>query len=97
MEYQDEDPVVTEVVIGLTRSPTLWGVPYMVLVLVVIFTLSAWLISKSFWTLLVAPISYAFLFALCAKDARFLEILQVNSAKTPRTKNRAFWGSNSYR
>ncbi|TIR82933.1 MAG: type IV secretion system protein VirB3, partial [Mesorhizobium sp.] len=28
-EFQDEKPALTPLVIGLTRSPTLWGVPYM--------------------------------------------------------------------
>ncbi|MBX8803237.1 type IV secretion system protein VirB3 [Ochrobactrum sp. MR28] len=96
-EYEDEKPTIIPLVIGLTRSPTLWGVPYMAVVIVIAVSIIAWLISKSFWAILTAPICYVVLFALCARDARFLDVLQVCTSKTPRTRNRTFWGANSYR
>lgn len=96
-QFEDEKPTVIPLVIGLTRPPTLWGVPYMAVVLVVGVSVIAWLISKSFWAILIAPVSYGILFALCARDARYLDVLQVCTSKTPRTRNRTFWGANSYR
>ncbi|WP_238481769.1 type IV secretion system protein VirB3 [Pseudochrobactrum algeriensis] len=69
----------------------------MAVVMVIGVSIITWLISKSFWAILMAPISYGILFALCARDARFLDVLQVCTSKTPRTRNRTFWGANSYR
>lgn len=82
--------------IGLTRSPTLWGVPYMAIVLVIGLGIIAWLGSNSLWSLLVVPAAYLTLFSLCARDAKILDVLQVTARKTPRTRNKAFWGTNSY-
>ena len=95
-EFSDEKPAMTPLVIGLTRSPTLWGVPYMAVVLIIGATIIGWLATNSLLTLLTAPIAYVFLFSLCTWDAKILEVLQVTSRKTPRTRNKRFWGTNSY-
>ncbi|TIW68782.1 MAG: type IV secretion system protein VirB3, partial [Mesorhizobium sp.] len=52
-EHQDEKPLVTPLVIGLTRSPTLWGVPYMAVIIIVGITIIGWLGTNSLWALLV--------------------------------------------
>lgn len=96
MDPQDVDPDITPLVIGLTRSPTLWGVPYMAIVLVVGLGIIAWLATNSLWSLLVVPVAYLVLFSLCARDARILDVLQVTSRRTPRTRNKGLWGTNSY-
>tara|TARA_R110002020_G_scaffold25225_23_gene82229 strand:+ start:527 stop:823 length:297 start_codon:yes stop_codon:yes gene_type:complete len=96
MDAQDVDPEITPLVIGLTRSPTLWGVPYMAIVLVVGLGIIAWLATNSLWSLLVVPVAYLVLFSLCARDARILDVLQITSRRTPRTRNKGFWGTNSY-
>ena len=93
---EDEKPVLTPVVIGLTKSPTLWGVPYMAIVLVTGVTIIAWLATNRLWSLGIAPVAYLALFALCTFDHRILDVLQTVSRKTPRTPNKAFWGTNSY-
>jgi type IV secretion system protein VirB3 len=93
---EGDKPHLTPLVIGLTRSPTLWGVPYMAIVLIIGASIIAWLASTSLWSLLVAPAAYVVLFSLCAWDNRILDVLQVVSRKTPRTPNRSFWGNNSY-
>jgi type IV secretion system protein VirB3 len=95
-EFKDEKPAMTPLVIGLTRSPTLWGVPYMAMVVIVGTTIIGWLATNSLLALLTAPISYLFLFSLCSWDAKILEVFQVTSRKTPRTRNKGFWGTNSY-
>jgi len=95
-DFADERPALTPLVIGLTRSPTLWGVPYMAIVIIIGLSIIAWLVSYTFWSLLVAPVSYLVLFSLCAWDGRILDVLQVASRKTPRTPNKVFWGANSY-
>ena len=93
---QNDKPHLTPLVIGLTRSPTLWGVPYMAVVLVIGLTIIAWLVTNALWALLTAPVAYAALFTLCSWDARVLDVLQVSSRLTPRTPNKSFWGANSY-
>jgi type IV secretion system protein VirB3 len=91
-----EKPVLTPLVIGLTRSPTLWGVPYLAGVIIIGATIIAWLASNSIWAFLTAPVTYMTLFTLCAWDARILDVLQVATRMTSRTRNKTFWGANSY-
>ncbi|EJL56096.1 type IV secretory pathway, VirB3 component [Rhizobium sp. CF122] len=93
---EDEKPHLTPLVIGLTRSPTLWGVPYMAVVIAIGLTIIAWLITNELWALMTAPCAYAALFTLCSFDARVLDVLQVSTRLTPKTPNKAFWGANSY-
>ncbi|WP_117196070.1 type IV secretion system protein VirB3 [Rhizobium terrae] len=93
---EDDKPLLTPLVIGLTRSPTLWGVPYMAVVIVIGLTIIAWLLTNELWALLTAPFAYLFLFTLCSWDARILDVLQVATRQTPRTRNKTFWGANSY-
>jgi type IV secretion system protein VirB3 len=93
---EDNKPLLTPLVIGLTRSPTLWGVPYMAVVMVIGVTIIAWLVSNELWALLTAPFAYLVLFTLCSWDARVLDVLQVSTRQTPRTPNKTFWGANSY-
>ncbi|USJ28626.1 type IV secretion system protein VirB3 [Ensifer adhaerens] len=95
-EFSDEKPALTPLVIGLTRSPTLWGVPYMAVVLIVGVTIIGWLATNHFLALLIAPVAYIVLFSLCTWDNKILDVLQVTSRKTPRTRNKRFWGTNSY-
>lgn len=95
-ESEFDKPVLTPLVIGLTRSPTLWGVPYMAGVIIIGTTIIAWLATNRLWALLTAPVSYLVLFTLCSWDARILDVLQVVTRSTPKTPNRVFWGANSY-
>ncbi|WP_105371930.1 type IV secretion system protein VirB3 [Neorhizobium huautlense] len=93
---EDERPTLTPLVVGLTRSPTLWGVPYMAVVIIVGITIIGWLATNDLLALLIAPATYLVLFSLCAFDSKILDVLQVASRTTPRTPNKHFWGSNSY-
>ncbi len=92
----EDNPQLTPLVIGLTRSPLLWGIPYMAVVIIIGLTIIAWLVTNQFWALLTAPFSYLVLFTLCSWDARILDVLQVATRLTPRTTNKVFWGANSY-
>ncbi|WP_137137291.1 VirB3 family type IV secretion system protein, partial [Rhizobium sp. FKY42] len=92
-DFQDEKPALTPLVIGLTRSPTLWGIPYMAVVLIIGLTIISWLVTNHFAALLMAPAAYLVLFSLCTWDSKILDVLQVTSRKTPRTPNKRFWGT----
>lgn len=96
MPVEVEKPALTPLIIGLTRSPTLWGVPYMAIVAIIGLTIIAWLAINHAWALLTAPIAYGLLFTLCSWDSRILDVLQVSAHRTPKTPNAAFWGANSY-
>jgi type IV secretion system protein VirB3 len=96
VEFVDDKPVLTPLIIGLTRSPTLWGVPYMAIVIVIGLTIIAWLATNTVWALLAAPVAYVILFTLCTWDSRILDVLQVATRLTPQTPNKVFWGANSY-
>jgi type IV secretion system protein VirB3 len=95
-EFEDARPVLTPLIIGLTRSPTLWGVPYMAVVMVIGLTIIAWLATNTVWALLTAPLAYLILFTLCTRDSRILDVLQIATRMTPKTPNTSFWGANSY-
>jgi type IV secretion system protein VirB3 len=95
-EFEDDKPALTPLIIGLTRSPTLWGVPYMAVVIIIGLTIIAWLATNTVWALLTAPVSYVILFTLCSWDSRILDVLQVATRLTPKTPNKPFWGANSY-
>ncbi|MDK4741337.1 VirB3 family type IV secretion system protein (plasmid) [Rhizobium sp. CB3171] len=97
MAQADNDkPHLTPLVIGLTRAPTLWGVPYMAVVIMIGTTTIAWLATNELWALLTAPFAYVVLFTLSTFDARILDVLQVSTRLTPKTPNKTFWGANSY-
>ncbi len=96
IEFADERPELTPLVIGLTRPPMMWGIPLIAFYIIVGVTLIAFLVSKSFWSALIAPLTYLVLFAFCGRDIRILDLAQVAGRRTPRTPNRLFWRTNSY-
>ncbi|MCR5860570.1 type IV secretion system protein VirB3 [Mesorhizobium sp. J428] len=95
-EFTDEKPELTPLVIGLTRPPMMWGIPLNAFYIIVGVTLIAFLVSASFWSVGIAPLTYLALFALCSRDIRILDLAQVVGRRTPRTPNRLFWRTNSY-
>lgn len=96
VEFSDEKPQLTPLVIGLTRPPMMWGIPLNAFYIIVGVTLIAFLVSGSFWSAAIAPLTYLALFALCSPDIRILDLAQVVGRRTPRTPNRLFWRTNSY-
>ena len=95
-QYEDDDVVLTPVVIGLTRPPMMMGVPYNAFFLIIGVTILAFLVFDTFWTAIIAPIAYVLLFSICSYDIRILDILSVSTSKTPRIRNKNFWGTNTY-
>lgn len=95
-DIADEKPVLTPLVIGLTRPPMMWGVPLVAFYLIIGVTLVVFLVTVSFWAAVIAPVTYLTLFAFCSRDIRILDLVQVAGRRTPRTQNRVFWRTNSY-
>lgn len=92
----DEKPVMTPLVIGLTRPPMMLGIPFNAFIIIIGVMLITFLISNSFWSVFIAPVAYLALFAVCSRDVRILDLIQTAGRMTPRTRNKGFWGTNSY-
>jgi type IV secretion system protein VirB3 len=61
--------------VGATRPPMRWGVTYSALLFNMVFTLEAFLLTKNLLTLLVAAPIHGLCVLLCARDARFFDLL----------------------
>jgi type IV secretion system protein VirB3 len=82
--------------LGLTRPAMVWGVPQPFFVLNGMVSMIVFLVSNSFYPLLIgAPLIHAIGYLLCLKDVRILNIW-LTRAKFLRCLNRRYWGANSY-
>src|SRR5271155_3369131 len=66
-----EDPLF----VGATRPPMRWGVTYSALLFNMVFTLEAFLMTKNLLTLLLGAPIHGICMLLCARDARFFDLL----------------------
>jgi type IV secretion system protein VirB3 len=63
--------------VGITRPPMRWGVTYSALLLNAVSTMEVFLLTKNLLTLLVALPIHGICALLCARDARFFDLLLV--------------------
>lgn len=61
--------------VGATRPPMRWGVTYSALLFNMVFTLEVFLLSKNLLTLLFAAPIHGVCMLLCARDARFFDLV----------------------
>ena len=61
--------------VGATRPPMRWGVTYCALLFNMVFTLEAFLLTKNLLTLLACAPVHLVCMVLCARDARFFDLL----------------------
>ena len=61
--------------VGATRPPMRWGVSYSALLFNLVFTLEAFLVTKNLLTLLCCLPIHGVLVILCARDARFFDLV----------------------
>ena len=61
--------------VGATRPPMRWGVTYSALLLNLVFTMEAFLLTKNLLTLLLALPIHGVCALLCARDARFFDLV----------------------
>jgi type IV secretion system protein VirB3 len=89
-----EDPLF----VGATRPPMRWGVTYSALLFNLVFTMEAFLLTKNLLTLLLCAPIHGVCMLLCARDARFFDLILLCA----RTRLPAFfanwrlWKSSSY-
>ena len=61
--------------VAVTRPPMRWGVTYSALLFNLVFTMEIFLLSKNLLTLLVAIPIHGVCALLCARDARFFDLI----------------------
>ena len=61
--------------VGATRPPMCWGATYSALLFNMVFTLEAFLLTKNLLTLLLYVPIHGLCMLLCARDARFFDLL----------------------
>lgn len=61
--------------VGATRPPMRWGVTYSAILFNMVFTLEVFLLTKNLLTLLLALPIHGVCMLLCARDARFFDLV----------------------
>jgi type IV secretion system protein VirB3 len=89
-----EDPLF----VGATRPPMRWGVTYSALLFNMVFTMEAFLLTKNLLTLLLCAPIHGICVLLCARDARFFDlILLCARTRLPALfANWRLWNASSY-
>jgi type IV secretion system protein VirB3 len=84
--------------VGATRPPMRWGVTYSALLFNMVFVMEAFLVTKNLLVLLLAAPIHGICALLCARDARFFDLVLV-CARTRLAGafgNLRLWKANSY-
>jgi type IV secretion system protein VirB3 len=84
--------------VAATRPPMRWGVTYSALLFNMVFTLEAFLLTKNLLTLLLSAPIHGVCMLLCARDARFFDLVLVWArTRLPALfANLRYWHSSSY-
>lgn len=83
--------------VALTQPQMIGGVTYSWAVFNLIVTVEAFLITKSFWSLLIALVIHAIGYLGCLKEPRFFDLWITRASRCPRVRNFGFWRANAYR
>jgi type IV secretion system protein VirB3 len=84
--------------VGVTRPPMRWGVTYAALLFNLVFTMEVFLLSKNLLTLLIALPVHGLCALLCARDARFFDLILLwGRTRLPACLgNLRLWRASSY-
>jgi type IV secretion system protein VirB3 len=84
--------------VGATRPPMRWGVTYSALLFTMVFTMEAFLLTKNLLTLLLCAPIHGVCMLLCARDARFFDLVLLWSrTRLPALfANLRLWKASSY-
>jgi type IV secretion system protein VirB3 len=84
--------------VGATRPPMRWGVTYSALLFNMVFTMEAFLLTKNLLTLLLCGPIQGVCMLLCARDARFFDLvlLWARTRLPALFANFRVWKSSSY-
>ncbi|MFT4251563.1 MAG: type IV secretion system protein VirB3 [Caulobacter sp.] len=81
---------------ALTQPQMFAGVTYSFFVINGIVTTEAFLVTRSFWALIVAVIVHAIGYVACLKEPRIFDLWLTRVSKCPRVGNWRRWRCNSY-
>lgn len=84
--------------VGATRPPMRWGVTYAALLFNLVLVMEVFLLSKNLLTLLIALPIHGVSMLLCARDARFFDLMVLwGRTRLPSViANLRFWRASSY-
>jgi type IV secretion system protein VirB3 len=84
--------------VGATRPPMRWGVTYTALLFNLVFTMEVFLLSRNLLALGIAIPIHTVAVLLCARDARFFDLLLLwGRTRLPAAfGNLRYWKSSSY-
>lgn len=84
--------------VGATRPPMRWGVSYSALLFNLMFTMETFLLTRNLLTLLVCAPIHGLCMLLCARDARFFDLLLMwGRTRFPALcANARYWKASSY-
>jgi len=98
MNERNSGVIADPVFLGVTRPPMRFGVTYLALLANLVFTMEAFLLTKNLLVLLIAIPIHGVCALLCARDARYFDLLLV-WAKTRMLgyfESLSFWRGASY-
>ncbi len=90
------DLVRTPIFRALTQPQMFAGVTYSFFVINGIVTTEAFLVTRSFWALIVAVVVHAIGYVACLKEPRIFDLWLTRVSKCPRVENWRRWRCNSY-
>ena len=97
---KDRNPglIADPLFVGATRPPMRWGVTYSALLFNMVFTLETFLLTKNLLTLLLCAPIHGVCMLLCARDARFFDLvlLWARTRLPAWFANQCVWKSSSY-
>jgi type IV secretion system protein VirB3 len=84
--------------VGATRPPMRWGVTYAALLANLVFTMEAFLLTRNLLTLLVCLPVHGVCALLCARDARFFDLLLLwgRTRLSALLTTQRWWQASSY-
>jgi type IV secretion system protein VirB3 len=84
--------------VGATRPPMRWGVTYSALLFNMVFTMEIFLLTKNLLTLLLCVPIHGVCALLCARDARFFDLLLLwaRTRSPALLGNLRLWKASSY-
>jgi type IV secretion system protein VirB3 len=77
MSQSNSGLIADPLFVGATRPPMRWGVTYSALLFNMVFTMEAFLLTKNLLTLLLCVPIHSVCMLLCARDARFFDLLLI--------------------
>ena len=75
MQGRNQGLTAETLFVGATRPPMRWGVTYSALLFNLMFTLETFLLTRNLLTLLVCAPIHGVCMLLCARDARFFDLV----------------------